>query len=89
MHDGESQNCENAIQRHGGEANSVISEYRNLTPSQRRQLLIFLESLQPGLFIRLDCHPERSARRLLPTCVLRGTGRARSEGSMDLKHYTL
>jgi CxxC motif-containing protein (DUF1111 family) len=45
MHDGESLTRNNAILRHGGEANFVINNYRNLSTSQKNQLITFLNSL--------------------------------------------
>jgi CxxC motif-containing protein (DUF1111 family) len=45
MHDGASLTRNEAILRHGGEAKSVIDDYRKLTPAQRKQLLTFLDSL--------------------------------------------
>ena len=45
MHDGASVTVAGAIQRHGGEASSVVRNYSKLSPSQQRQLLTFLNSL--------------------------------------------
>jgi CxxC motif-containing protein (DUF1111 family) len=45
MHDGESLTFNEAILRHAGEAQSVITRYQALTPLQKRQLQTFLESL--------------------------------------------
>jgi len=45
MHDGEEKTFNEAILRHGGEATSVISRYQQLTATQKRQLITFLESL--------------------------------------------
>jgi CxxC motif-containing protein (DUF1111 family) len=45
MHDGQSLTFNSAIQRHSGEASSVISSYRRLSETQRSQLIVFLRSL--------------------------------------------
>jgi CxxC motif-containing protein (DUF1111 family) len=45
MHDGESLLRNDAILRHAGEANFVINNYRNLTTTQKNQLITFLNSL--------------------------------------------
>jgi CxxC motif-containing protein (DUF1111 family) len=45
MHDGQSLTFREAILRHGGEAASVINNFRMLSETQKRQLIIFLESL--------------------------------------------
>jgi CxxC motif-containing protein (DUF1111 family) len=45
MHDGESTNRNEAILRHAGEANGVINNYRNLSATQKNQLITFLQSL--------------------------------------------
>ena len=45
MHDGQSLSFNSAIQRHSGEAFSVISSYRRLSDTQRSQLITFLRSL--------------------------------------------
>ena len=45
MHDGESLTRNEAILRHAGEATSVINNYRNLTNTQKNQLIAFLNSL--------------------------------------------
>jgi CxxC motif-containing protein (DUF1111 family) len=45
MHDGQSLTRQDAIVRHGGEAASVINNYRLLTNLQKAQLLQFLNSL--------------------------------------------
>ena len=45
MHDGQSLSFNSAIQRHSGEASSVISSYRRLSDTQRSQLITFLRSL--------------------------------------------
>ncbi|HEX8719607.1 MAG TPA: di-heme oxidoredictase family protein [Pyrinomonadaceae bacterium] len=45
MHDGESSNRNEAILRHAGEATFVINNYRNLTATQKNQLITFLNSL--------------------------------------------
>ena len=45
MHDGETTNRNDAILRHAGEATGVINNYRNLTSTQKNQLLTFLQSL--------------------------------------------
>src|SRR5437667_2002436 len=45
MHDGESLLRNDAILRHGGEATGVINNYRNLTTTQKNQLITFLNSL--------------------------------------------
>jgi CxxC motif-containing protein (DUF1111 family) len=45
MHDGETTNRNDAILRHAGEANAVINNYRNLSSTQKNQLLTFLQSL--------------------------------------------
>jgi CxxC motif-containing protein (DUF1111 family) len=45
MHDGETVNRNEAILRHGGEANSVINNYNALSTTQKNQLITFLNSL--------------------------------------------
>ena len=45
MHDGETVNRNEAILLHAGEATSVINSYRNLSPTQKNQLITFLNSL--------------------------------------------
>jgi CxxC motif-containing protein (DUF1111 family) len=45
MHDGATVNRNEAILRHAGEATSVINNYRNLTTTQKNQLITFLNSL--------------------------------------------
>jgi len=45
MHDGESLTRNEAILRHAGEATFVINNYRNLTTTQKNQLITFLNSL--------------------------------------------
>jgi CxxC motif-containing protein (DUF1111 family) len=45
MHDLTSLTLEAAIRRHGGEARHVEHRFRNLTASERKQLITFLESL--------------------------------------------
>jgi CxxC motif-containing protein (DUF1111 family) len=45
LHDGSALSYEDAIQRHRGEAGSVIQRYRQLNEPQRAQLLRFLRSL--------------------------------------------
>ena len=45
MHDGATVNRNDAILRHAGEATSVINSYRNLTTTQKNQLITFLNSL--------------------------------------------
>jgi CxxC motif-containing protein (DUF1111 family) len=45
MHDGETLNRNEAILRHAGEATGVINNYRNLSTSQKSQLITFLNSL--------------------------------------------
>ena len=45
MHDGESPTRNEAILRHAGEATPVINNYRNLSTSQKNQLVTFLNSL--------------------------------------------
>jgi CxxC motif-containing protein (DUF1111 family) len=45
MHDGETTNRNDAILRHAGEANGVINNYRNLSATQKNQLITFLQSL--------------------------------------------
>jgi CxxC motif-containing protein (DUF1111 family) len=45
MHDGESTNRNESILRHGGEATGVINNYRNLSATQKNQLITFLQSL--------------------------------------------
>lgn len=45
MHDGASPTPERAILRHSGEAQSVINEFRELPPQQKKELLTFLSSL--------------------------------------------
>jgi CxxC motif-containing protein (DUF1111 family) len=45
MHDGLSLTSVNAILRHSGEATPVVNNFRNLTTTQKAQLLAFLNSL--------------------------------------------
>jgi CxxC motif-containing protein (DUF1111 family) len=45
MHDGEALTRNDAILRHGGEATFVINNYRNLSNTQKNQLVTFLNSL--------------------------------------------
>ena len=45
MHDGETTNRNDAILRHAGEATFVINNYRNLSATQKNQLITFLQSL--------------------------------------------
>jgi CxxC motif-containing protein (DUF1111 family) len=45
MHDGETTNRNDAILRHAGEATGVINNYRNLSTTQKNQLITFLQSL--------------------------------------------
>jgi len=45
MHDLKSLSLENAIGRHRGEAQDVIHEFHRLTPTEKQQLLTFLNSL--------------------------------------------
>ena len=45
MHDGETLNRNEAILRHAGQATSVINNYRNLSTTQKNQLITFLNSL--------------------------------------------
>jgi len=45
MHDGETTNRTEAILRHAGEATGVINNFRNLSVTQRAQLVTFLQSL--------------------------------------------
>jgi CxxC motif-containing protein (DUF1111 family) len=45
MHDGESLTRNEAILRHAGEATPVINNYRNLSTTQKNQLVTFLNSL--------------------------------------------
>ena len=45
MHDGESLTRNDAILRHAGEANFVINNYKNLSTTQKNQLITFINSL--------------------------------------------
>lgn len=45
MHDFESLTLEDAIRRHRGEARHVAERFRDLTPSEKQQLITFLNSL--------------------------------------------
>jgi CxxC motif-containing protein (DUF1111 family) len=45
MHDGETLTRNEAILRHAGEATGVINSYRNLSTTQKNQLIVFLNSL--------------------------------------------
>jgi CxxC motif-containing protein (DUF1111 family) len=45
MHDLKSLTLENAIERHGGEADSESDRFRNLSEAEKQQLLRFLNSL--------------------------------------------
>jgi CxxC motif-containing protein (DUF1111 family) len=45
MHDGETTNRNEAILRHAGEATGVINNYRNLSATQKNQVITFLNSL--------------------------------------------
>jgi len=45
MHDGTSVSVEDAIERHRGEASGAAEGFRRLRPSERRQVVVFLNSL--------------------------------------------
>jgi CxxC motif-containing protein (DUF1111 family) len=45
MHDNASTTLNNAISRHGGEAQGVIANFNGLSPVQQQQLITFLQSL--------------------------------------------
>jgi CxxC motif-containing protein (DUF1111 family) len=45
MHDGTSLTFTEAILRHAGEATAVINRFRNLSATQRNQIVVFLQSL--------------------------------------------
>jgi CxxC motif-containing protein (DUF1111 family) len=45
MHDGDTPSTEAAIKRHAGEATTVRQNYDHLTPAEKRQILVFLNSL--------------------------------------------
>jgi CxxC motif-containing protein (DUF1111 family) len=45
MHDLRSLTLEDAIERHGGEAEHVTQRFRELTQNQKEDLITFLESL--------------------------------------------
>lgn len=45
MHDGQSMTFYDAILRHGGEASSVLHNFRHLTDEERARLIVFLKSL--------------------------------------------
>jgi CxxC motif-containing protein (DUF1111 family) len=45
LHDGSAATADDAIRRHGNEAQSVVERYRNLPDSEQRQILAFLGSL--------------------------------------------
>jgi len=45
MHEGEEYTRNDAILRHAGEATGVINNYRNLSTTQKNQLVTFLNSL--------------------------------------------
>jgi CxxC motif-containing protein (DUF1111 family) len=45
MHDLRSLSLENAVERHGGEAEHVSKRFRRLSPAEKEQLISFLESL--------------------------------------------
>ncbi len=45
LHDGSAATIDDAILRHGGEAGSVLTRYRDLTPGDKAFLLSFLKSL--------------------------------------------
>ena len=45
MHDNASLTLIDAIQRHGGEARDVITDFKGLTSAQQQQLIVFLKSL--------------------------------------------
>jgi CxxC motif-containing protein (DUF1111 family) len=45
MHDLESLTLEDAIERHEGEAEHVVREFRELSRAEKQQLISFLESL--------------------------------------------
>jgi CxxC motif-containing protein (DUF1111 family) len=45
MHDGLSVTFTDAILRHGNEAQAVINRFRNLSSTQRAQIVTFLQSL--------------------------------------------
>ena len=45
MHDGKSVTYHQAIMRHGGEASDIVQNYLSLTPIEKEQLRLFLDSL--------------------------------------------
>ncbi len=45
MHDLKSPSIEKAIERHAGEASGAVSQFNALTPNQRKEVLLFLNSL--------------------------------------------
>ena len=45
MHDLKSLTLEDAIERHGGEADHVREHFRQLTPAEKQELFTFLNSL--------------------------------------------
>jgi CxxC motif-containing protein (DUF1111 family) len=45
MHDGRSLTIDEAILRHGGEATTAGLNYRQISPTERQNLLTFLRSL--------------------------------------------
>jgi CxxC motif-containing protein (DUF1111 family) len=45
LHDGRARTLQEAILWHGGEAVAAMEGYRQLSPEQRAELIIFLESL--------------------------------------------
>jgi CxxC motif-containing protein (DUF1111 family) len=45
MHDLKSLTLENAIERHGGEAEQVRDHFRELSPEEKQALFTFLNSL--------------------------------------------
>jgi CxxC motif-containing protein (DUF1111 family) len=45
MHDGQSVELGDAIERHQGEASDVTTRYKKLKPAQKKSVLAFLQSL--------------------------------------------
>jgi CxxC motif-containing protein (DUF1111 family) len=45
MHDNASSTLNDAISRHGGEAQGVTAKFQALTPAQQQQVIAFLQSL--------------------------------------------
>ena len=45
LHDGSSPTIDDAITKHGGEATSIVTRYRDLSPADQALLLAFLKSL--------------------------------------------